>query len=385
MTYIKNIKNIKMKEKVNKNQEITAPTFEQIVTTELTKFDAVTPKIEEISAEFMPLKTNGIEDKEAYEEVKKALKVMVTTRNAVEEKRKELKADSLAFGRAVDARAKEITLMLSPIEEHLANEKKKVDEELEEIKRKEQAELQQKISNRHAKLVNAGMVLVGNEYKWSCPTSSESFPSINLETLSDEDFNEYANNINNLNVSEKERIKKENELKEAESKRLAEEAAKIAEQQNKLKQEQEELLQERVNMRLNALTTIGLKISNIAPFVFYEDVSIISTEEIKSLTAADWVEKMNDINERINQIKSDKEKQKEVQEKEAIEKAKIQLAQQQEKERLAEQERLSNMNDKEKYIQYIKKLSDIERPVMKTAKWKKELYTITSLIDINVD
>jgi len=44
------------------------PTFEQIVTTELTKFDAVTPKIEELSAQFLPLRIASIEDKEGYED-----------------------------------------------------------------------------------------------------------------------------------------------------------------------------------------------------------------------------------------------------------------------------------------------------------------------------
>jgi hypothetical protein len=35
--------------------EIKVPTFDELVKTELTKFDAVVPKIEELKAQFLPL------------------------------------------------------------------------------------------------------------------------------------------------------------------------------------------------------------------------------------------------------------------------------------------------------------------------------------------
>jgi hypothetical protein len=92
------------------------PTFEVLISNELKKFDSVIPAIDEYKAKFLPLKINGIEDEEGYKVVADGLKIIVGRRVAVENKRKELKADSLSFGRAVDARAKEITEMLSPIE-----------------------------------------------------------------------------------------------------------------------------------------------------------------------------------------------------------------------------------------------------------------------------
>jgi hypothetical protein len=119
--------------------ETTIPSsFDELIKRELTKYDAVVPAVNELAKEFMPLKIQSLDDKDGYNEVYKALRFIVSKRTAVEEKRKELKADSLAYGRAVDARAKEITSMLEPIESHLKNEKLRIDTEIERIKAEEE-------------------------------------------------------------------------------------------------------------------------------------------------------------------------------------------------------------------------------------------------------
>ena len=140
--------------------EIKAPTFDELVKTELTKFDAVVPKIEELKAQFLPLTIIDLNDTEGYKEVADALKFIVKRRTSIEEKRKELKADSLAYGKAVDARAREITQMLSPIEEHLREQKEKVDNELIRIENEKEAEKQLFIQNRHKSLLDVGMQLI---------------------------------------------------------------------------------------------------------------------------------------------------------------------------------------------------------------------------------
>ncbi len=81
---------------------------------------------------------------EGYEATRKAIGTIRSYRVAIENRRRELKADSLAWGRKVDAVAKELTIALASIEEPLKLSKQAVDEEKERKQREaEQAELRQ--------------------------------------------------------------------------------------------------------------------------------------------------------------------------------------------------------------------------------------------------
>jgi hypothetical protein len=354
------------------------PTFEQIVTTELTKFDAVTPKIEELSAQFLPLRIANIEDKDGYEEVKKALKVMIGTRTAVEDKRKELKADSLAFGRAVDSRAKEITAMLFPIEYHLSSEKEKIDNEIEAIAEKAEYERQQVIAKKHNALIAAGMNLVGNEYRFHTAHTLETLPAINLETLSDDAFDEYVLMIDNLHNAEIERIKNEDKQREAEANRLIEEAEKLAAQKAEIENEMKALTQERLDARIVVLESLGLIVSQISPFIFYKSTSLVTTDELRSFSVSDWAVKLASIKQVIIDIDKSIAEQEEFAKKEAEIKLKAELIDAQN----AEIERVSNLDDKHKYLDYISKINAIPKPELKTAKWKKILLNSIIIPDV---
>ena len=79
-----------------------------------------------------------------YEEVRIARRDCVSTRTAIEARRKQLKADSLDFGRRVDSVAKELTALVESIERPLDakikaidDEKARVRREAEEAKRRE--------------------------------------------------------------------------------------------------------------------------------------------------------------------------------------------------------------------------------------------------------
>lgn len=79
--------------------------------------------------------------KEGYEKTRKAIADIRDRRVAVENRRKELKADSLEYGRKVDREAKRITEALEEIEEPLKAAKKLVDDEAERVRREaEEAE-----------------------------------------------------------------------------------------------------------------------------------------------------------------------------------------------------------------------------------------------------
>ena len=228
--------------------------FDQLIQRELTKFDVVIPAVAELSKEFLPLKIASIDDTEGYAEVSKALRFVVSRRTAVEEKRKELKADSLAYGRAVDARAKEITEMLSPIELHLKSEKDRIDEEKELIKKREEEEKLAVINNRSNTLIRLGGVLLMTEYIWKSKIDNTeiSTPRINLELFSDEEFNEFIAEIEKKKESDDAQLQAEEEKRKAQQaefaeaqKQLQEEKVKLQAEQDKIKKEMDDFKQQK--------------------------------------------------------------------------------------------------------------------------------------------
>jgi len=80
-----------------------------------------------------------------YEEIKGALKVLTPLRTGIEKKRKELKADALAWGKKVDGEAKRITEVLSSLEAPLKTAKTEVDERKKREKEERIARLQKKV------------------------------------------------------------------------------------------------------------------------------------------------------------------------------------------------------------------------------------------------
>lgn len=120
------------------------------IKTELQKFNVADAVIAKMSADYLPLKVKGLDDKEGLKKVHDARIVIKNKRVEVEKKRKELKASSLAFGQAVDGEAKRIIGLLLPIETHLENEESIVEREKErlriEAELKEQTRLESRVS-----------------------------------------------------------------------------------------------------------------------------------------------------------------------------------------------------------------------------------------------
>jgi len=412
------------------------PTFEVLISNELKKFDSVIPAIDEYKAKFLPLKINGIEDEEGYKVVADGLKIIVGRRVAVENKRKELKADSLAFGRAVDARAKEITEMLSPIELHLKKAKEVIDLELAEIEEKKKQATQAEISRKHFALIDCGMHLVGNEYTWRSKVNNteETLVAVNLELMSDDDFNTYISTIEELNKQDKnileeqerkaEQERKELELeqervraeqKEAQDKLDAEKAAfdveqaKFKAEQDAIKSERQVFINQRAEMRSELLVSLGLVIK--MDIFGYNNQYVTHLESFKDLDAAEWNIKLANIKsviESFNNQKKEAESEakrieaetlarlsKEAEEiaeanRIAFEKAEsdkkeansLAEIERQEADRIAEQERQEGLSDKQKMCEFAEKVLMIPRPELKTAKYRKEMKQVLDSIGI---
>lgn len=88
----------------------------------------VADRIAEIS-KYKELRINGINDIAGYKAVFQALQDVKQDRIKVEKMRKALKQDALDYGRAVDAKAKEIQALIEPVEDHLKAEREAIDNE----------------------------------------------------------------------------------------------------------------------------------------------------------------------------------------------------------------------------------------------------------------
>lgn len=103
--------------------------MEQIV-----KYSVTDEAINQMKTEYMVLTVSSLDDKEGFEKVHEAKIIVRDHRIAVEKKRVALKADALEYGRKVDAEAKRITALLTPIETYLQTQEDVIIKEKERIR-----------------------------------------------------------------------------------------------------------------------------------------------------------------------------------------------------------------------------------------------------------
>ena len=120
---------------VNPKAEIVYPTSDEAIAA--------------LKSEYLPLSVRGEDDKAGFDACDKARKHVKSLRCEVENRRKELKADALEYGRRVDSEAKRLTDQLTPIEDHLERQVAIV---AEAKKRREEAERKAKEERFHARL-----------------------------------------------------------------------------------------------------------------------------------------------------------------------------------------------------------------------------------------
>ena len=223
---------------------------------EIIEYDVTTAAIEEMRNRYMDLTIDGIDDKEGFELVHDARMTVKGHRVAVEKKRKELKADALAWGKKVDKEAKRIFALLEPIETHLHTEESRITEEKQRIKEEEQRLEQERIQARIDELT-----------KFDC-----NVPFFELAAMTDEEYGHTLSGAitkweaEQAALAEEQRLEEERKEKErldreAEEARLAEERAKqeqIAKEQAEkeaailAEQERIELMAEEYQKELDA-------------------------------------------------------------------------------------------------------------------------------------
>ena len=100
------------------------------------------------AADYLPLKIKGLLDKDGQAEVKAARLDVKKHRVAVENRRKEMKAVALEYGRGVDSAATVLKDGLSEIEDHLIAEEKTVTDEVARIAAEEEEKKQVTLQRR---------------------------------------------------------------------------------------------------------------------------------------------------------------------------------------------------------------------------------------------
>jgi hypothetical protein len=126
---------------------------------EIVKYDVTDAAISDMKARYMALTVKGLDDRQGLAEVHEARMFVKGKRLEVEKKRKELKADALAWGQKVDAEARRITKLLEPIETHLTTEEEKITKEKERIKAEAERKAQETAQDRVNQFAQVGRPL----------------------------------------------------------------------------------------------------------------------------------------------------------------------------------------------------------------------------------
>jgi hypothetical protein len=184
--------------------------FDEIVTYSIT--DA---GIAKLKADYLPLVVRSVMDMVGYDACRKARIEVKGLRVDIEKRRKELKAESLEFGRRVDAKAKALMEPLTAIESHLQSQQDIVDNEKKRLVQEEERRAEAQFQERVSKLQECGAY----------------FNLTDIKLMTEE---EYTLKL----LEEQERFARRQEKEAIEKARLAELEAIRVEQQRKIDEQE---------------------------------------------------------------------------------------------------------------------------------------------------
>jgi len=201
----------------------------QVVVYDIT--DAAIAKMEDL---YMGLTVSGPDDEAGFKSVHKARKVVKTHRVSVEKRRKELKADALAWGRKVDGEANRIKDLLEPIESHLTAQEKIVTDEKKRQEEEAARLFEEKIMGRMNALAGFDAPL---PYQKVAIMSDEEFEA--TLTVTEGQWKAEQSRIANEKRIEAERKAAEDAARKAEDERLEKIRAEQEKQMAEIKAQQE--------------------------------------------------------------------------------------------------------------------------------------------------
>lgn len=126
--------------------------------------DKANETIEVYKQQFSGLEITGIEDVDGYKAVVTALKTVKQMRFDVENKRKELVADSIKHQKLVNGESDRIKALIEPLENDLAAKKKVVDDEALRIQAEKEKVVEERYLARVKELLKYGVMFNGKDY-----------------------------------------------------------------------------------------------------------------------------------------------------------------------------------------------------------------------------
>lgn len=320
----------------------------QSIGTELKKYNITDAAIAKMSDEYLEMTVQGLDDKGGLELVHGARMIVKNKRVEVEKTRKELKADSLAYGKAVDAEAKRITALLVPIEEHLQGE----EDRIAQIK----ADIAAKAAAEEAARLQA--------------IEDERLAAIEAERVAEEKrLADIAAEQARVHKAEEERLAAIEAEQAAERERLERVAAEQAERERVAREEQE--TRERVVREEQEARERKLQAERDA--IEAERQAI----EDEKQWAADEERRAAEMEKARKQAAEDERLRIECEQAEAKAEAEQAERERVEAERIAEEERPDN----EKLLAFANMLGEIEYPIVTSAKAKRTLETVKKGIE----
>lgn len=209
-------------------------------------FSLTDTAIAELRDKYMPLKINGVDDKDGYISVRTARLDIKSKRVEVDKKRKQLTEDARKHVNAVNDYAKNIISELEKIESHLGKQESAVDDEKERIKHEAANAKAYKLQARIQTMFEVGFKFNGKEYTCSVGEFTCIYTPIDLDSQSDEIFNQ---NINVAREMVALNIRKEAEKQAAiDKQREIEDAERIA-HQAQIQADREALAKERAELQ----------------------------------------------------------------------------------------------------------------------------------------
>ncbi len=347
---------------------------------EIAKFNLADAAIAELSSRYM-----GLRISDGYEVVHKAKMEVKSRRIDVEKKRKELKEDALRYGQAIDAEAKRLTALLSPIEDHLETEEKVyLDQKAAEKAEKERIAAE-KYQARIDRLCSFGATFNGTMFNaYGNVISGKA-----IEAATDESFEEFIRKIavakeaDDLRRAEEERVRLEEEARiqqikaeqEAERARLAEEAERLRlEEEARIQQIKAEQEAERARLAEEAER---LRLEQEA---IEKEKKRLEDEEKARLKAVADAETERLRQEELERVKKEAAEKAVKEAKENAEREKAAEVARQEKARLAAERKAARAPDKVKLLKLADDLDAFQVPDVKTDDGKAiALWVVTEL------
>ena len=299
-------------------------------------------QIREAADRYMSLTVSGVDDTEGLKLVHDSRIEVKQMRIAIEKRRKELKADSLEYGRQVDKVAKALTSLIEPVEKHLEHEEGIVEREKERLRQEAELRRQQRIRERLEALRAVGHVALESDVANLVPSQFDALLAAKTKEHAERQELERQAEAERKRIAEEQRIEAEKlaaerqelerqrreqaaaqEKIEAEKRRIAEQEAEKtrqeeikareqaaaerakAEAEERAKREAEELKrqqeqEEAERLRINALRPDHIKLLDVAEAVLritIPEVSVGATDAARAIAdvlieAADDVKKI---------------------------------------------------------------------------------------------